>query len=303
MDTSETLFRPEYEENIMNKVEIWVNMSEIGLSKYDISSFGKVRNSKTLVILQTHIGKEKYTQLSLYKDKEVLNRRHYIHRLLAMTFLVKQESPKPLTVDHKDRDVMNNDLNNLRWATRTEQNVNRDVYKVKSNPIFQLDIGDGHVICMWSSLGDILTNNPSYKGVTIGGACRGYSLSAYGYGWKYNKGENDYEHEEWRPHPYIKDLPVSDQGRVKNKKGFCTKGYLLHGSYVFKTGGKNYQVSRIVAETFLEQYGDHMEAYNINGDNTDNSLKNLGLRAKGQRKRKIDLNEEERPQKKKKSVK
>jgi hypothetical protein len=48
---------------------------------------------------------------------------------------------------------------------------------------------------------------------------------------------------------------------------------------------------------------DDVEAYNINGDATDNSLKNLGLRAKGQRKRKAVSQEKERPEKKKKSVK
>lgn len=45
-----------------------------------------------------------------------------VHRLIAETFIENPES-KP-TVDHIDRDRTNNQVDNLRWATRKEQQRN-----------------------------------------------------------------------------------------------------------------------------------------------------------------------------------
>lgn len=54
----------------------------------------------------------------------VLHRQHLIHRLVALTFLGPQPPDKP-EVDHIDRDVDNNDVNNLRWASRIENCRNK----------------------------------------------------------------------------------------------------------------------------------------------------------------------------------
>lgn len=44
------------------------------------------------------------------------------------------------TVDHIDRNKTNNDISNLRWASRTEQNLNRtQPHKYKKEPIWQCD--------------------------------------------------------------------------------------------------------------------------------------------------------------------
>lgn len=48
---------------------------------------------------------------------------HKLHRLIAETFIPNPEN-KP-TVDHIDRNGLNNHVSNLRWATHSEQNDNR----------------------------------------------------------------------------------------------------------------------------------------------------------------------------------
>ena len=64
----------------------------------------------------------------------------YIHRLVAMTFI-----PNPLnklTVNHKDGNVLNNNVCNLEWATMSEQNYHacrvlgrkRDTSKIAGKP-------------------------------------------------------------------------------------------------------------------------------------------------------------------------
>jgi len=120
MDT--TKFIEEYRERIEKKIEIWVSMKEHGLSDYEISSFAVIRNMHGHVMkIRTH--SDKYLATSLRGDNKK-SKTWKIHRLLAMTFIEKPEDKKVVTVDHKDRKILNNDLNNLRWATPSQQGYN-----------------------------------------------------------------------------------------------------------------------------------------------------------------------------------
>lgn len=52
-----------------------------------------------------------------------------VHRLVALHFV---DNPEGKTeVDHIDRDKTNNNAENLRWATRSENNRNKNPYKHK----------------------------------------------------------------------------------------------------------------------------------------------------------------------------
>lgn len=57
-----------------------------------------------------------------YRSVRINGKWKFIHRLMAETFIVNPEN-KP-TVDHIDRDTINNVLANLRWATHSEQREN-----------------------------------------------------------------------------------------------------------------------------------------------------------------------------------
>ena len=69
-----------------------------------------------------------------YMKVRIDKKRYYVHRLVAETFLPNPEG-KP-QVDHRDRNRSNNCVDNLRWATRSENRRNTtDVHDVTSRGI------------------------------------------------------------------------------------------------------------------------------------------------------------------------
>lgn len=64
-----------------------------------------------------------YYRVCLRIDK--IRKYYYVHRLLAICFIPNPEN-KPV-VDHIDRDKTNNKLSNLRWATHSENTLNREL--------------------------------------------------------------------------------------------------------------------------------------------------------------------------------
>ncbi len=92
---------------------------------YRISSHGRVFNIKRNVFVFGGYNWQGYQQIGLLKDGYYHN--NSIHRLVAKAFIPNPEN-KP-TVDHiKSKEIKNNRVDNLRWATCHEQAWNK-VYK------------------------------------------------------------------------------------------------------------------------------------------------------------------------------
>lgn len=92
----------------------------VGYTNYAVSSLGKVMNKKTGRILKPAIV-EGYSKYKLSRNKVPYNASG--HRLVALAFTPNPEN-KP-TIDHIDRNVRNNSVGNLRWATYCENNQNK----------------------------------------------------------------------------------------------------------------------------------------------------------------------------------
>jgi hypothetical protein len=66
-----------------------------------------------------------YLYVVLYKDG--IPKNHHIHRLLAIHFIENPDNKR--CVDHWDGNKTNNKLNNLRWASHSENSQNRGASK------------------------------------------------------------------------------------------------------------------------------------------------------------------------------
>lgn len=86
---------------------------------YEASTDGNIRNYKTKKLLARSGKDDGYLYVTMYHNKKYHSRS--IHTLVARTFLPNLEGKR--TVNHKDRNGSNNILNNLEWATYSEQQI------------------------------------------------------------------------------------------------------------------------------------------------------------------------------------
>ena len=56
-------------------------------------------------------------------------RKYYKHRIIAEQFVPNDDPENKVQVDHIDRNKTNNSIDNLRWVSASENNLNRRKYK------------------------------------------------------------------------------------------------------------------------------------------------------------------------------
>ena len=96
-----------------------------GYPNYLIYEDGRIWSKITNKYLKPHLIKDAYLMVTLSNNKGQKSFR--IHRLLALHFIPNSDNKD--FVDHIDRNRTNNSLDNLRWATRSENNQNTGVRK------------------------------------------------------------------------------------------------------------------------------------------------------------------------------
>ena len=89
---------------------------------FAIHSNGSVENTKTGRTLKPRININGYYQVDL-KNRDGNYKNVRVHKLVARYFIKNPD--KKRCVDHIDRDRLNNDYRNLRWATYLENNRNK----------------------------------------------------------------------------------------------------------------------------------------------------------------------------------
>jgi hypothetical protein len=89
-----------------------------GFIEYEVSNMGNVRRDGK--VLKSIISNNGYMIIGLYTNSTCKTKT--IHKLVALAFIPNPDNK--LTIDHIDRNKLNNRVENLRWATYSEQNIN-----------------------------------------------------------------------------------------------------------------------------------------------------------------------------------
>jgi len=103
--------------------ERWADIPDY--PKYQVSDHGRVWsfNKRKNGVMETNPNNCGYAQITLCKDNTKSQR--LVHRLVGLAFL--GECPaEGYTIDHIDRNKLNNHYTNLRWASKSDQSSNNN---------------------------------------------------------------------------------------------------------------------------------------------------------------------------------
>lgn len=247
---------------------------------YVINKKGEVKGLKFKKILSTDsFDSNSYPFVTLYSSDVSEPSLHcYVHRLVALTFIVNDDPENKIEVDHIDRSTTNFNVNNLRWVTR-EENLKNSKKSSKFEQCFYQKLDDNGNVLESISFKDIPRK---LKGVL---AFHTRAKTKYkGYFWKrYDPYVEEYNTKYGQPlDSEWKQSPVS--GIFCNKNGLIK--YKTKRLNIFTIGTKNRDgyysvnknlVSRLVYSTFKENIlgNPEIKIDHINTDRSDNRLINL----------------------------
>lgn len=234
------------------KEEIWKIIPNF--SKYEISSLGRLKNKKYQRLLSLNIFQLGYIKTMIYNDNNE-RKSMFLHRLVAITFIPNPKNK--FTVNHKDHNKLNNCVENLEWATTTEQNIHKKKSSIpkKGRTVWRIDPITNKRLEKYESMKLVgkwvfdnnLTTRKNWETISsrISQVCgkveeidkkgrKTIRKKAYGYKWKYDTSdENIYEYEIWKEIPQkfligpnINNYKywISDMARIKNNKGRIVNG-------------------------------------------------------------------------------
>ena len=98
---------------------------------YEVSNFGNVRNINTGRILKQNRDGSGYYCVDLRKKNVRTIKK--IHRLVAEAFIPNPNNKK--CVDHINNDRHNNNIENLRWVSYSENNMNKSMHQNNTSGI------------------------------------------------------------------------------------------------------------------------------------------------------------------------
>ena len=107
-------------QNNLIKLNVEVFRSIDGYDNYAVSSFGRVKNTKTGRILKAGTDRQGYLRVDLCENAN--KKKFSVHRLVACAFINNPNDKE--YVDHIDNNPQNNHISNLRFATNKENQHN-----------------------------------------------------------------------------------------------------------------------------------------------------------------------------------
>jgi len=252
-----------------------------GFNNYECNKNGYVRNSDTKRILKPQEMRSGYMSLCLLSDNNKQTSLR-VHRLIATTWLDNPEN-KP-TVNHKNKNRSDNNLDNLERSSHKEQTNHRDTNRHKkinhARGIWKCDKTTGNPITFYKTIKeagiDINNDENSFKNISL--CANGKTDTAYGYKWKFPE-NNIIEGEEWKLITCIennKTYYVSNNGRIKNRNRILNMKPHHSGYVLCQIKDKQHSIHILVATMFILKLDPTKNIVNhIDGNRCNNVVINL----------------------------
>ena len=257
--------------------EEWLPVTIPGCSSYSVSSKSNIRNKHGVIMKPSRQG-----NITLCGTLGKV--REYVYRVSCMAFHGARPSPTH-TVDHIDRIWTNNDVGNLRWASKSLQMKNKKYPKSKG---FQVIYETSENTIYFKSVAAAARNFSRFrnKKTTLHLWLKRDGIV------KVNGGTLKYDKLLPKKDSIIKTIPswiikdnkdvvvkVSSCGLV-SKSGSWTTGHKSGRPFKYfvkGVGESNFLVHRLIAATFLGKPDDPERIYvnHIDGNGFNNRIENL----------------------------
>lgn len=244
---------------------------------YKISNLGDIFSIKSNKILKPRQDENGYYKIKLIND---IKRRHmFIHRLVYDTFKNIIDDNK--VIDHIDKNKINNNINNLREVSLSDNSKNCEKKKQEKTIIHQYTLNN-EFIKEWISF-DEIKNNLGYHSSSISKCCTGKIKTAYGFIWKNPKiivNLNEFTEINTRDENKFSNYKINKRGVIINKNNIILKQTINSGYYIIDLvnndgNRKRLFVHKIVGQTFLENPNNYKIINHIDENKLNNNIKNL----------------------------
>jgi hypothetical protein len=260
------------------ETEIWKQIKNNTM--YEISNFGKVKNTKTSNIL-----KPIYEQRKNHAYVNMNKKKYTISKLVAEYFIKNDDPINKTELEYINGNNKNIRYDNLIWKKKITKGKRT---RKQTKGAIQLYDESNKLIREWVEMNEILDNtNHTYSHLIK--CLNGTNKLAYGHMWKYKSFQKKNivveTDEVFKNIGIIKgrdfsNYEISNYGKVRNKttKKYLEPieqvNYLLVTIYDTAIKQKNYVIHKLVAVLFLEKKNNNAIEH-LDGNLKNNYYKNL----------------------------
>jgi hypothetical protein len=275
-------YNPKMEEN-------WVPIFNYE-ENYLVSDKGDVKNKKTSRILKGKLKHKtgKYLEVTLCVNGN--KKSHYVHQLVANTFVENNNAEKNKTIHHMNGNKQDNSASNLEWVehvvdtpkleTIVNKNKENNSHVRTGRKVEQYSMDTKELIATYDSIQQAAnsTDSNAKKISAVCGKCP-FKYSHNKFYWKHfeeNINERDFKEIDNYP-----EYLVSPKGFVYSKK---TKKELKNDTSCGRqpcviisneNGKKTFFIHRLVAEYFIENPENNKYVHHKDSDINNNNVENL----------------------------